>query len=615
MAKPTNLPRWADTANPADVVEPTEGQKGSGWALNQIPPHTYFNWWKNLVYVWIAWLQKWSTGWVNVAEYGTDSASLSAAHAAAVAAGVGLLVTQRIVVASGAITLSVPVRFEGVGAIDVSGGTGNVQITGPMIAGAKRIFYTGAGTLGMLAQVERLVPEWWGAVGDGATDSTAALLATWAAASARGGAKIAFLAGRYLTGSTLVFASHTHVWGAGMRATVIQLKNGSNVDVLSGPTGTYDCSIHELTVDGNDPANATGRGIYWDGGAATYGPALYADHVQITRCPGDASLLEAVQLRGSLGFHFKNVHFENNRKARGLYYKGTDSVFDSCYFTDNGNSAGLEPLVVQIGAATRWINCYFGGSYGANQVLLLGAVYNHFIGCINDSAGWHGYVFRDDPAYHGVCQHNQILGGAISNPGRNADNSYDGVSFEQGSTLNVITGVTIFNAGAALNPTYNGRYGVREDNAGTATNNQIVGCTFGTWGTAPYVFRNGSTSGAMVCPGGGIPFFPASVNVTGPDSGTPGAAYIARFGNDGKIAIRFGASGYNYSWIQCIQDDGADLNKELRLQPRGGLTRVGGDCQFDGVITAGGLPNSNPGAGSKQIWYDPADGNRLKYAP
>jgi hypothetical protein len=28
-----------------------------------------------------------------------------------------------------------------------------------------------------------------------------------------------------------------------------------------------------------------------------------------------------------------------------------------------------------------------------------------------------------------------------------------------------------------------------------------------------------------------------------------------------------------------------------------------------------GLRSSNPGAGSQQLWYDPADGNRVKYAP
>jgi hypothetical protein len=27
------------------------------------------------------------------------------------------------------------------------------------------------------------------------------------------------------------------------------------------------------------------------------------------------------------------------------------------------------------------------------------------------------------------------------------------------------------------------------------------------------------------------------------------------------------------------------------------------------------LRSTNPGAGSQQLWYDPADGNRVKYAP
>jgi hypothetical protein len=32
-------------------------------------------------------------------------------------------------------------------------------------------------------------------------------------------------------------------------------------------------------------------------------------------------------------------------------------------------------------------------------------------------------------------------------------------------------------------------------------------------------------------------------------------------------------------------------------------------------LTMTGLPSSNPGAGSKQFWYDPSDSNRIKYAP
>jgi hypothetical protein len=34
-----------------------------------------------------------------------------------------------------------------------------------------------------------------------------------------------------------------------------------------------------------------------------------------------------------------------------------------------------------------------------------------------------------------------------------------------------------------------------------------------------------------------------------------------------------------------------------------------------GGIVLPSLPSANPGAGSKQLWYDPADGNRVKFAP
>lgn len=33
------------------------------------------------------------------------------------------------------------------------------------------------------------------------------------------------------------------------------------------------------------------------------------------------------------------------------------------------------------------------------------------------------------------------------------------------------------------------------------------------------------------------------------------------------------------------------------------------------MLTLKGLPSTNPGAGSNQIWYDPADSNRVKFAP
>lgn len=39
-----------------------------------------------------------------------------------------------------------------------------------------------------------------------------------------------------------------------------------------------------------------------------------------------------------------------------------------------------------------------------------------------------------------------------------------------------------------------------------------------------------------------------------------------------------------------------------------------GLVQFNYTISTPGMPSANPGVGSKQLWYDPADGNRVKFA-
>ena len=66
------------------------------------------------------------------------------------------------------------------------------------------------------------------------------------------------------------------------------------------------------------------------------------------------------------------------------------------------------------------------------------------------------------------------------------------------------------------------------------------------------------------------------------------------------LAMNFGTGGGLYSgdFIACF------INGALRF----GVDQNGG-------IVAAGLPNANPGAGSKALWYDPADSNRVKYAP
>ena len=62
-------------------------------------------------------------------------------------------------------------------------------------------------------------------------------------------------------------------------------------------------------------------------------------------------------------------------------------------------------------------------------------------------------------------------------------------------------------------------------------------------------------------------------------------------------------------WHQYVQHDGTYYTmhwdysggKQMSLRPNGGLQLYN-------------LPSANPGAGTKQLWYDPADGNRVKFA-
>jgi hypothetical protein len=53
--KPVTLPEWASDAA-ADVVIPSAGKKLLGWIKGERPPAQYFNWWQELVYNWIQYL-------------------------------------------------------------------------------------------------------------------------------------------------------------------------------------------------------------------------------------------------------------------------------------------------------------------------------------------------------------------------------------------------------------------------------------------------------------------------------------------------------------------------------------------------------------------------------
>lgn len=54
MTKPTTIPVW--NTGGANNVEPSAGEKVAGWATNDVPPSSYFNWFQKLYGEWLTYL-------------------------------------------------------------------------------------------------------------------------------------------------------------------------------------------------------------------------------------------------------------------------------------------------------------------------------------------------------------------------------------------------------------------------------------------------------------------------------------------------------------------------------------------------------------------------------
>ena len=118
-----------------------------------------------------------TAGVVNVHSYGSTGTHLAAAAAAATAAGAELVIAHSITVSTAVGTISCPVRMVGAGRLVTATG-GSVTLTGPFVSDLSHRFDTSAGgTITFYAQCPEVYPQWWGAVGDGVHDDTAAIQA------------------------------------------------------------------------------------------------------------------------------------------------------------------------------------------------------------------------------------------------------------------------------------------------------------------------------------------------------------------------------------------------------------------------------------------------------
>ena len=88
MAKPTKDAEWATGAS--DILEPTLGQKQLGWVTGTKPPNGWFNWWMNLMHLWIVWLDSKlydGTSGDRLGVKGLDSNPTASGHSGVTATG------------------------------------------------------------------------------------------------------------------------------------------------------------------------------------------------------------------------------------------------------------------------------------------------------------------------------------------------------------------------------------------------------------------------------------------------------------------------------------------------------------------------------------------------
>lgn len=214
----------------------------------------------------------------------------------------------------------------------------------------------------------------YGAVGNGATDDTAAIQAGIDAVSAAGGGTLLLPEGTYIAAGLQMKAS-VYLQGSGERATTLKLKNSANTYLIadtryvnnvlysSGPYG-----ISNLTLDGNNANNTSGSCLIIQTFASTF------RDLTIQYSPEHGVITTTVTANGSNILNtvpdnrFENCHFQYNKKC-GVYGKDNnnilaDQMFLGCTWFANGQSGFYQVLIDRapgwIFSDCRWYSGYQG---------------------------------------------------------------------------------------------------------------------------------------------------------------------------------------------------------------------------------------------------------------
>ena len=203
---------------------------------------------------------------------GDGATNDSAAFTAAIAAAAG----NRVIVPAGTYRLSgnvtvpagVEVVFQQGGLLSIDTGI-TFTINGSLDAGLYQIF-SGAGSVSLAAgSSERVLPQWWGAIGDGSTDCTAAIQAAINAASAAGGGIVFLPLGTYKITSITLYDNLT-LQGVSKNASILEGTAAAGTMIITG-TGSRKrfISIRDVKIV------ATGYDIAVDWSDVSHGDISY----------------------------------------------------------------------------------------------------------------------------------------------------------------------------------------------------------------------------------------------------------------------------------------------------------------------------------------------------
>jgi len=244
-----------------------------------------------------------------------------------------------------------------------------------------------------------------GALGDGTTDDTTAVLDSVNALPAAGG-NIFFPPGTYIV-ANITWPSRVNFIGSGVDVTIIKLKNSSNVDVFKSTSfdsltgtnstgGIHSGSIRHMTIDGNKANNLTaGYGVRVYGyGYSMHNvrirncrqDGLYSEWSTSTSVPGTGDSMEAViddllvhdnvgngiTWAGPHDSMWTNVITYLNA-GKGVYVKQTSAMTGGALVAVNSHSWGLgQTYAWDLEAQAMLMNCQ--GEGGSTAQLRIGGV-------------------------------------------------------------------------------------------------------------------------------------------------------------------------------------------------------------------------------------------------